>query len=344
MKQIRIFFFTISVVLLALMSVSGCTDSGMNKTDAQETAAATSKSGKQNSTADMELKFVPGDTSTYRASIEYQKSIEWMGSATGKPASFKGGRTGNKIELTFTQQILSTDDSGNAAAKITIRGLKYFKQIRDKVTTDFDSSAAKDANSPLAGLIGQMYTIKITPAGQVSIIDANEARAAVTGASIENITAANLLKDDMLSELHSIPPLPGGNQKQLRIGESWSNLKNFSFDLMGSKSYERNYTLKKIEDKNGRRIAVAGMEAVPSVEGAKELYKEQGTNPITNLFDSQQAYTGRLKLDITEGAVEEYSENLRVQWVIADPSPDSQDQASALKMIAVRSYSMEKIE
>ncbi len=310
----------------------------------QEAVGTKTKPGEQKPTDRLALKFIPDDIATYKVAMEYQKGIEWMGSETSKPVSFKGGHTGNKIELTFTQQILSTNENGNAVAMITIRGLKYFKQIRDNVTTDFDSSAAKDANSPLAKLIGQIYTIQITPTGQVNVIDANEARAAVTGASIENITAVNLLKDDMLSELHSIPPLPSGDQKQLRVGESWSNLKNFSFDLMGSKSYERIYTLKKIENKNEHKIAVAEMEAVPSVEGAKELYKEQGTSPIENLFDNQQTYTGLLKLDITKGEVEEYSENLRVQWVIADPSPESQDQTAALKMVAVRSYSMEKIE
>jgi len=114
--------------------------------------------------------------------------------------------------------------------------------------------------------------------------------------------------------------------------------------MMGSKAYEKIYTLKEIKNVNNRRIAIARMEAVPSAEYAKELHKEQSPAFFANMSDNIETYTGELKLDLTEGKVEEYRENLTTEWLIVDPNPKENEQPAALKMTAVRSYSIEKID
>ena len=65
------------------------------------------------------LKFTPQDSTTYRLTTEKQQTLKFEGSLTAN-ADFKGGHNSNKMEMTFTQQIQSIDDSGNAVAKITI--------------------------------------------------------------------------------------------------------------------------------------------------------------------------------------------------------------------------------
>jgi hypothetical protein len=349
MKQIRIFGFAAKLVLFVLLLTTGCTkpaeEPAQTKVEPQKTTPAKVESEEQRPTVKLALKFIPADTTTYRVITENDKSVYWVGPHPTKPKEFTGGHTGNKIETTFMQQIQSTDDKGNAVAKITIRQLKYLTTIKNDTITDFDSSSEKDKDNPLSKLIGQSYTIEITTTGKVSkLIDANEARAAVGSVSAANKTAANLLSLKAITQRHTFPTLPDTDKNQLRTGENWSSVENFSFDMMGSKSYEKIYTLEEIKDVDNRRIAIARMQAVPSAENAKELHKEQSAAFLANMSDNTETYTGELKLDLTNGKIEECHEKLTTEWVIVDPNPKENEQPAALKMAAVRSYSIEKID
>jgi uncharacterized protein (UPF0218 family) len=229
--------------------------------------------------------------------------------------------------------------------KITIRQLKYLTTVKNEIVTDFDSSREKDKENPLKKLIGQSYTIEMTASGQVSrLIDANDARAAVGRVSAANMTAANLLSLKAITDRHTIRTLPDSDKNQLNAGENWSSIENFSFDMMGSKTYEKVYTLEEIREMDNRRIAIARMQAVPSAEHAKELYKERSASSLANFSDNTETYTGELKLDLTNGKIEECREKLITEWVIVDPNPKENEQPAALKMAAVRSYSIEKID
>jgi hypothetical protein len=249
------------------------------------------------------------------------------------------------MEMTFTQHVQSINGTGNAMAKITIKELKYLAKVRDNVVLDFDSSREKDMGSPLGKLIGQSYTIELTASGQVSkVIDADDARAAVQGDSSAHKAAANLLSADTIREMHAVSALPPAGKDRLHTGESWSSIESFSFDLMGAKSYEKIYTLKEIQETGNRRVAIARMEAVPSAENAKELHKEQGSPFFSNMFDNTETYTGELKLDLTSGKIEQWREELRIEWFIVDPNPQDKQQPAALKMMAARLHSIERID
>jgi len=335
MKKIRIYGLITGAIMCGLFLTAGC--------------------AKNNAIA---LKFAPEDSTTYKVTTEADKSVEWEGPAESKPKGFTGGHTGNRIEMTFTQDIKSIDDKGNAAAKITIKGLKYLAKVKDNIVLDFDSSTGKDTSSPFSKLIGQSYTIELTSSGQVSkVIDASDAQAAVSGGSSASKAAATLLSGDAIKELHMIPALPTADKDKFHIGDSWSSIEDFSFDLMGAKSYEKIYTLEKIEDPflasfmrilrkdpKDHRIAVARMNAVPSAEKAKELYKEQAASFFSQMSDNIETYTGELKLDLTDGKIVEYHEKLQIEWIVLDPNPKGDKQPDAIRMTAVRLYSIEKID
>jgi hypothetical protein len=349
MKEIRIFTLAAGLVLSTLLSTAGCNKPAekpaQTKIETQKTNTAKIESEEQKPTIKLALKFVPGDSTSYRQITENDKSVEWKSSSPDKPKGFTGGHTGNKIETTFTQQIQSIDDKGNAVVKIIIRQLKYLTKIKNEIVTDFDSSREKDKDNPLNKLIGQSYTIEMTASGQVSrLIDANDARAAVGKVSAANMTAANLLSPKAITDRHTIRTLPDADKNQLSAGENWSSIETFSFDMMGSKSYEKIYTLEEIREMDNRRIAIARMQAVPSAEYAKELYEEQSASSLANFSDNTETYTGELKLDLTNGKIEECREKLITEWVIVDPNPKENELPSALKMAAVRSYSIEKID
>jgi hypothetical protein len=334
MKHIGIYVGIATPVLCALLFWAGCTK------PSDEAAEIEVETGRQAQPVVLALKFVPADSTTYKVALEAGRSVQWEGSSP-KPAKFQGGRTSNRMEMTFSQQIESVDDQGTAVARITIKELKYVTTVKDRIVLDFDSSRETDHGSPLNNLIGQSYTIELTPSGQVSrIVDANDALAAVSA----DKTAVALLSANAIRQRHAIQALPAGGENRLRTGQNWSNLKSVSFDMMGAKSYEKIYTLKEVRNIGNRRIAIAEMEAVPSVANARESLKEPATDAFSKMFDNTGSYTGELKLSLTDGKVVESREELLVEWFIVDPNPKKDQPPAALKMAATRLFSIAKVD
>ncbi len=295
---------------------------------------------------ELALKFTAQDSTTYKCTQEARRSIQWEGPSLND-AAFKGGMTSSKIEMTFTQQIQSTDDKGNAVAKITIKSFGYLSVIRDNPVMDFDSTREKDQNNTLAKLIGQSYTIEITPAGLVSkVIDANQPKDAVKGTTSTNKMALALFSPDAIKERHSIPAMPAADRAKLRTGDNWNSIKSFSFGLMGSRSYERVYTLKEVKDTGSSRIAVVQMKAVPTTEMAEKLHKEQTIGDFSKMFENTDTYTGQLNLDLTAGKVENCLETLHSEWIAIEPAvgQEEEKEPAVLTMTATRIYSLEKID
>ncbi|HUT30067.1 MAG TPA: hypothetical protein VMX13_09770 [Sedimentisphaerales bacterium] len=290
----------------------------------------------------LSLKFAPDDSTTYRLLTEGTRSVTYEGSLANDP-SLKGGETGDSVEMTFSQHIRSVNDQGNAVAEITIKQLKFLAKVKSDTVLDFDSSREKDQAHPLAKLIGQSYTIEITPAGQVTrIIDAKEAQAAVKG----NATAQRLLESDEIKERHAVAALPAPGNKEVRVDDHWSSIKATDFGMLGAKAYERIYVLKGVKELNGRKVAAIEMNAIPTAETAEQLHKQKGADAFSKMFDNIEQYTGLLDLDLTAGKVQKYVEKLRSEWVIVDPAAKTRTDKSpdALKMTAVSLYSLEMVE
>jgi len=140
--------------------------------------------------------------------------------------------------------------------------------------------------------------------------------------------------------------LPTGETKQYGKGDKWSSLKTFDFGMMGSRSYERVYELEGVQDSDKGKVALATMKAVPSSENAADLHKEQSTGFLSKLFDNAEEYTGRLRLDLSAGKVDEYTEELKSQWLAVDPESVQKDEKepAALKMAAIRFHHIERVD
>jgi len=309
-----------------------------------ETAKPEVKPEDETPAVELALKFAAGDSTTYKSTIQAQRSIRWEGPLPNEGA-FKGGQTSSSVEITFARQIQSVDENGNAVAKITIKALKYLSVIKDNPALDFDSSRAKDQNHFLAKLIGQSYTIEITPAGQVSkVVDVSQAQAALRGVSSADKTALALISPDAIKERHTIDAMPAADKKRLRTGDNWNGLKTFSFGLMGSKSYERIYTLKEVKEAGSRRIAVIEMKAAPTTEMAEQLHQQQTISSFSKMFDNTETFTGQLELDLNTGKVENCFEKLESEWIAVEPmaGQKADKDPAVLKMTAVRLYRLEK--
>lgn len=288
--------------------------------------------------ATIALKFAVGDTTIYKVVTESKKSARFEGSLADK-AGFKSGSTGNKVEMTFSRQIESVDDAGNAVVKITIKSLKYSAIVKDEVKLDFDSTDVSKNKHSLSKLIGQSYTIQLSPSGEfLRLVDAKDALAAVGRA---NNIAKNLIGNKAVKLRHGTIVLPSADKNKLRKGESWSDSKEFTFGMLGGKSYQIVYTLKEITDKDGRKVASIEMETTPGSDA--ETFQKEQTEAFSKMFDSTDTYTGQLELNLTDGKIEKYSEQMKSEWVVVDPKR-GEENPDMIIMGAVRSYSIERVD
>jgi hypothetical protein len=291
------------------------------------------------------LKFTPGDSTIYKVTTQAEDSVKFEGPLANSP-DFRNARNLGKIEMTFNRQIQNTGGEGNAVAKITVEGLKYLAIRNNKPVLDFDSSREKDSNSPLAKLIGQSYTVEITPEGEVTkVIDIKRAQAAVSGDQPVNKLALRLLSANTIKNLLGTLVLPSADNNRLQTNDSWSDVKAFNFRMLGSTSYEKIYTIKEIKDSDSRRIAVIEMNAIPTTETQEQMQEEQTMNAFSKMFDNTETFTGWLKLDVTAGKVENYLEELHSEWLMVDPeAKQTGKEPDAVRMGVVRSYRLEKID
>jgi len=336
----KLFSWLASAVICALLLTAGCAPV---EKEAAPLELEQIPKAEPADTAVMALKFTEQDSTTYRLLTQTEDGIRFGGSLAGDP-QFKDKRNQNKVLMTFVQQIQDIDDKGNALAKITIKELKCIVIYQNRVVLRFDSTK-EDANNPLANLIGQSYTIEITPAGQVeNIIDVEQAQAAVAGDSSAHKTALKLLSADAIKERHGTLVLPQAGQNQLRTGQSWNNTKTFSFGLMGTESYEKVYTLKQIDDDGARRTATIQMDAIPASQTQPQQAEQ--TSSFLNMFDNTHKYTGRLRLDLDTGKVEQYYEKLKSDGVAVDPQAGQKDanEPDMVKIGIMRIYNLEKID
>ncbi len=287
------------------------------------------------------LHFTPHDSATYKLVTEAERSIVIENTPPNSP-KMKGGVTANRMEMTFTQQIQDCDKQGNAVADITIKELKYSTKVKDNPEVDFDSSREKDKSSSLARLIGQGYTIEITPASKVlRVIDTSKAKAAVAASTeADKAVAMALLDPNAIMDRHAISALPPPDKNKLRTGDNWSSATTLSFGMMGTKSYERVYTLKGVEETDGRRVAVVEMSAVPSSEEgpARDFTKK--------MFDNTETFTGQMTMDLTAGRVEKCLEKLNASWVAVEPANEVKDgkEPIILKMNTMLFQCIEKLD
>jgi len=290
--------------------------------------------------ADLALRLIPNETTTYRVVTEKEDSITFAGDVGDSP-EFEDKITSSRLDMTFAQQIQQIDEKGNAEVKITVKDLKWKTTELNKTKLDFDSAQVKDKRNPLACLIGQSYTIKISPSGKiVRIVSTVDATAAVRSKGSSPNMALILLKPGVIKERHECFSLPSVSKNPLKKGDTWSLVKEFDFGLMGKKSYERIYSLNDVaENKDGSRIAVVEMKAIPDTVGDGE----PPAPTFLSAFDNVESYTGLLKLDLVTGQVDMYEEELRTKWVVVDPQPQKGNtEPVRMTMASVRSYNLEK--
>ena len=93
-----------------------------------------------------------------------------------------------------------------------------------------------------------------------------------------------------------------------------------------------------------KELAMIKMTAIPST--SEPSSEEQGVGEFLKMFDNPDyAFTGMLRLNLTTGEVDSYSEKFNSRWLIIDPAAKTQDtkEVDSITMGAIRLRSLIKI-
>ncbi|MBN2589495.1 MAG: hypothetical protein JXA96_06515 [Sedimentisphaerales bacterium] len=323
MKQSKLYYLAAAGILSLFLFFSGCAKKAVKI----ETLT------KSNPNLKLALTKVPGQSESFRLKTLVQRKVSIEGPERENAMSFDGGQSSNKIEMVFDSLVQSVNDQGNAIEQITIKELKYFSEVRDEVTLDFDSSKDKNPNDALFALIGNSYTIEVTPQGQVAVIgDTSSIIGAIEDIPSNLRTALSLISESSIKSRHSIP-LPDANDNELKAEKTWSSEVSYDFDRMGSSSFEKTYKLEKVEKNDDNLTAIISMSAIPSAASS-----------TPTMADVMPTYTGSMELDITTGTLIKNQENLVNEWVIVVPNSNPEGPPNVIHLTATRLYDIEKIK
>ncbi|MBL7214681.1 MAG: hypothetical protein ISS71_03270 [Phycisphaerae bacterium] len=293
------------------------------------------------SSADLSLKFSPDQTATYKSVSDVIKDFRFEQPNLGK---LREEQTKTTIEMTFTQTIQSVDADGNATAKITIDGLVVNIINKNENRFSFDSQKEESMKSPLAKLLGQSYTIQISPDGDVKVIDVKKALAAVPS-GYENKIAASLLNKENIIQRHQIQALPQEAASNLSVGSSWNTVVPSPPGLLAPKSYDKVYTLTGIKTSGGNNVATVNMAANETAEPAEGV-SAGGMGMFAKMFDNEDTYTGSMSINLDTGTVLKAQEKL-VSTYLAQEMPENGDPAKGpdtLTMQFTHRVELEKLD
>lgn len=276
----------------------------------------------------LSLQFTPDESISYHSSAEKIKDFRFEQPSQDK---LKEEQTKTKVEMDFTQTIQSVDTDGTATAQVTINELAVHLVNTNEVKFAFDSRDEKAAGEPLVKLVGQSYTIKISPDGHVSLLDASKAIGLVKS-SYDQTLLNFILGPDAVMERHQVPALPQ-DKRMLSANDSWSKVVPSPRELLAPKSFKKTYTLSRVEG-DIATVQMQGQESAEPVQsGSAELASGMGI--FANMFDSKDDIEGMLRMNIITGEVLTSSESLITTYV-AEEMPQNGDPDKGPDVLTMR--------
>lgn len=279
-------------------------------------AAISALAGCGGPSSPLALRFTPASTSAQEVTITVTKDFRFEQPALDK---LRQEETTTTITTRYDRTIQDVDENGWATARILLTGLKVRMIKQNEVQIDFDSERPEDQKAPLTKVIGQSYTIRLGPKGQVQVVDAKSAQA-VSIPGLEGQLAKRLFADDEIQRRHEILALP--DEVKAAEGQTWERIVPSPPGLLSSKSYQKVYTLSDIETRDGRQVAIVNMKAAESAVPAEGAQQTQGSMGIfAKMLDNEDEFTGSLVLDLETGSVISYEEKLISTYLAQEQNP-----------------------
>ncbi|PKL47373.1 MAG: hypothetical protein CVV39_05820 [Planctomycetes bacterium HGW-Planctomycetes-1] len=291
--------------------------------------------------AEMKLNLEPKSETVYKVFVSSTKDYQFVQPSINKT---KERHTEASLEMVFSQQVESVDRQGNATADITIKQLKYLSMGPEGVKEDFDSEREQDKSKQLAKLIGIGYRLKISPKGEVSVLDSSAARSVLKDGQAGAI-ATNMFSDEEIARRHQVKALFDADKSSYKKGDKWSSLADAPPGTLVPKTFEKVYTLTDLKEKDGQKIATVEMNAVPSSKRLDDQKQEQVVNFFSSMFDEKNDYTGKMVVNLTTGVIESYQEDFKVEWLAVEPAIEQkgEQEPDHLTMAFTQTYSIEKV-
>lgn len=288
----------------------------------------------------LSLKLAAGQTDVFKVTSEAIKDYSFIQPNAGKSVE---EQSKTRVEMEFTQQIEKVDAAGTATAKITINNLKVDVVTKNNLTFDFDSKDAKSKTAPMSKLIGQSYTITLTDAGEAKLLDAGAAVASVTGPATEKALVGNILSANSITARHQMRGLPKKEESSVSADKTWSTVVPSPPGLLTPKSFEKVYTLKKVDN----NVASVEMTATESDKPAANGEPAAGGMGIfAKMFDNTDNYTGTMQMDVANGKVMTCQETL-VSTYVAMEMPKGGDAEKGPDVLTMRftdRFDLEKLK
>ncbi len=270
-------------------------------------------------TIQVSQQFTPQDDETYEVAVTVTKDFKFEQPALSK---LREEETTTEVRMKVDQTISSIDEDGWAIATVTIRDLACKMIKQNEVQIDYDSARPNEPDNPLKKLLGQSYTVRLSPDGKAEALDASGFK--TTGIpGLEGRLAKRLFAEEEIVKRHEVLDLPDA-PAAVKPGAEWERIVPSPPGLLSSKSFRKVYTLSEIKTQDDKRTAVITMAASESAVPAEDTLDGQGGLGIfAKMLDNEDEYTGKLVMDLDTGKIREYDETLVSSYIAQERNPSA---------------------
>jgi len=302
--------------------------------------AETNEAAAQSEKITLSLEFEPGTKTRYQVTTEAVTAMEDPETAVQDNASAAPyPKVFESSEVVFTQEILGPlpEDTNMVVALITIDQVRYVRRSSGQPDLAFDSHKPSDQNSPFAKLIGQTYTIEISPLGYVTgVFNLRPARLAVRGPTPAHAAALEMVSPQAIFPRHGFFSLPGPDVGSLAVGGRWRGVQQYTLrapgtdmDRLGTHRFDKIYRLQSVKQQPAGTVAEVVFEGSP-IPG-----RTQDGRPAEVPFLSC-SYIGGGEFNLDAGRVEDYLENLEVRMPLPETGSSPAEGPEGRIVIATR--------
>jgi len=294
------------------------------------------------------IEFEPGTKTRYRVSTETVTTMESLENAIKNNASTAPlPKVSKSSEVIFTQEILGpvSENTNTVIALVTIEHVGYNLTSPGQPELLFDSQKFTDQNSPFAKLIGQTYTIEISPLGYVfGIFNLRPARQAVRGPTPAHTAALDLVSPSAIFSRHGFFSLPGPDVGSLSVGGRWRGVQQLTLitsetDIyrLGTHRFDKIYQLEGLE-----QLQMDTVGAVVFVGSPRSRRTSDGRFIEVPFLSCSYVGGGEFNFDM--GRIESYSEQLKVRMPLPETKSLHTENPEDRIVIATRFFRVQRLD
>ena len=296
----------------------------------------------------LSLEFEPGTKTRYRVTTEAVTAMEGPETAVQDNASTAPfPKVSESSEVVFTQEILGPvpEEANTVVALVTIDQVRYVRTSPVQPGLAFDSQEPADQNSPFAKLIGQTYTIEISPLGYVpGVFNLLSARLAVRGPTPAHAAALELVSPPAIFRRHGSFSLPGPDVGSLAVGGQWRGVQQVTLkapgrdmDRLGTHRFDKIYRLQSVEQRPVGAVAVVVFAGSPRPRRSPD-------GRLAEVPFLSCSYVGGGEFNLDAGRVEDYLEHLEVRMPLPGTGSPPAEGPEGRIVIATRFCRVQRLD